>query len=166
MEPILTHRVTMFQGVTQMSGVPATIELHEDRFVLAVLDSSGATVETVMDTPLSGLTVGGSISLLTFRVGELKRRVDFSFAARAAMASRGGVLAVGSHLKDSGIYTWLDAFRARGITVKYFSWGAHLVGRSGGCRSDHRGGRRHRHSERDLTLPQVHDRFARPFQGD
>lgn len=123
MKPILTHLVTMFEGVTQMSGVPARIELFEDRFVLSVLDRSGATIETVMDTPLSGLTVGGSMALLTFRVGDLKRRVDFSFAARAAMARPGGVLAVGSILKESGIYPWLAEFRARGVTVKYFSLG-------------------------------------------
>ncbi|WP_285042229.1 hypothetical protein [Plantibacter sp. LMC-P-059a] len=123
MKPLLSHDVTMFRGVTQMSGVPARIELHDDRFVLSVLDRTGQPSETVMDTPLSALQVGGSMALLTFKVGDLKRRVDFSFAARAAMVRPGGVLAVGPILKESGIYPWLAAFRARGVRVRYFSLG-------------------------------------------
>jgi hypothetical protein len=113
----------MFEGVTQLSGVPAGIELYDDRFVMVTIDELGTALETVMDTPLSQLRVSGSAALLTFTVGELKRRVDFSFAVRAAMASRGGVLMVGSLLRDSGIYPWLNELRTRSVAVKYFSWG-------------------------------------------
>ncbi len=56
-------------------------------------------------------------------MGDLKRRVDFSFSARAVMVRPGGALAVGPILKESGIYQWLAAFRARSVRVRYFSLG-------------------------------------------
>ena len=117
---ILSQDVTMFEGITQFSAKPAKISLYNDRFVM---EKTEGVPEVVMDTPLNELQVGGSMAMLTFTVGELKRRVDFSFAARAAMIAPAGVFTAGALIKQSGINTWLTEFKARKTRVKYLSMG-------------------------------------------
>jgi hypothetical protein len=117
---ILSHDLTMFEGVSQFSAKPATIELYEDRLVVTKRDDAP---EIVIDTPLSELKVGGSGAMLTFTVGEFKRRVDFSFAARAAMIAPGGIFTAGALIKQSGINAWLSEFKARGVKVSYITMG-------------------------------------------
>ena len=124
MTPILSQRVSYIAGMFQTSATPARMDLFEDRLVITTVHKeTGADVETVLDAPLSDITVSGSAALLTFKVGEIKRRVDFSFAARAVMVRPGGVLALPAILRDSGVYTWLDELRSRTVRVNYFSIG-------------------------------------------
>jgi hypothetical protein len=124
---VLTRNVDVFDGISQFSARPAVIELHDDdTFVLAKIDpATNAKTEIVFQTGLSDLTVGGSSAMLTFTVGGVKKRVDFSFAARAAMAVGGvaGLAASAGIVAGSGINDWLAAFRAKGVTVKYLSQG-------------------------------------------
>ena len=120
---ILTHDVTLFEGVSQLSSTPALIELHDDRFVLSkYVGARPRTTKTVMDVPLGDLAVGGSLATLTFTTGGLKRRVDFSFAARAAMVGGAfGFLRTPGLITQSGLPDWLAQFRARAVPVKYLS---------------------------------------------
>jgi len=120
---LLTHDVTLFDGVSQSSSSPALIELHSDRFILAeYVDSRPRTTETVMDVPLGELVVGGSMATLTFAAGGLKRRVDFSFAARAAMVGNAfGIFRTARLIQQCGINNWLAGFRALTVPVKYIS---------------------------------------------
>jgi hypothetical protein len=117
---ILSHDLTMFEGVSQFSAKPATIELFDDRLVVTKRDGAP---EVVIDAPLSDVKVGGSGAMLTFTVGEFKRRVDFSFAARAAMLAPGGIFTAGALVKQSGINAWLSEFKARGVKVSYITMG-------------------------------------------
>jgi hypothetical protein len=117
---ILSHNLTMFEGVTQFSAKPAIIDLYENRFVMTTTDGAP---EIVFDTPLNELTVGGSMAMLTFTVGDLKRRVDFSFASRAALIAPAGIFAAGALVKQSGVNTWVRELKARGVAVKYLSMG-------------------------------------------
>ena len=124
---ILTQPVTVFDGISQFSAKKAVIELHDDnRFVLAKIDeATGAKTETVMDVPLTALEVGGSQAMLTFKANGVKKRVDFSFGSRAAMALGGvaGMAISGQLAKNSGIGTWVEAFKSRGVPVKFMSFG-------------------------------------------
>jgi hypothetical protein len=117
---ILSHNLTMFEGVTQFSAKPAIIDLYDNRFVMTATDGAS---EIVFDTPLNELTVGGSMAMLTFTVGGVKRRVDFSFASRAALIAPAGIFAAGALVKQSGVNTWVKELKARGATVKYISMG-------------------------------------------
>ena len=117
---ILSHDLTMFEGVSQFSATPARIELFDDRLVVTKIDGEP---ETVIDTPLTELKVGGSGAMLTFTVGDFKRRVDFSFAARTALIAPGGVFRAGAIVKASGITAWLNEFKARRVTVTYITMG-------------------------------------------
>jgi len=129
---ILSHDLTMFEGVSQFSAKPARIELFDDRLVVTKMDGEP---ETVIDTPLTELKVGGSGAMLTFTVGDLKRRVDFSFAARAVLVAPGGIFAAGAIAQASGITAWLKEFKARGVKVSYITmgqiWLCSLVGVAG-----------------------------------
>jgi hypothetical protein len=120
--PVLSQNVTFIEGITQSSAIPARMELFDARLVITTInDETGDPIETVLDAALTDIKVSGNAAILVFKVGELKRRVDFSFAARAVMAAPGGVFAAASLIKESGIYTWLDEFRSRNVSVKYFS---------------------------------------------
>jgi hypothetical protein len=123
MTAILSQNISYIPGFTQLGATPARMELFEDRVVVATLDEDGTALEVVVDTPLSELKVSGSLALLKFIIGDVKRTIDFSFEARAMMATPGGILGVGSVIKDSGIYGWIDEFRSRGVAVKYISLG-------------------------------------------
>jgi hypothetical protein len=123
MTAILTQTISYIPGLTQLGATPARMELFEDRVVVTTLDEDGAPIEVVINTPLSGLKVSGSLALLKIIVGDVKRTIDFSFKARAMMTTPGGILGVGSVIKDSGIYGWIDEFRSRGAAVKYISLG-------------------------------------------
>jgi hypothetical protein len=119
----LSQNISYIPGFTQLGATPARMELFEDRVVVTTLDDNGAAIEVVIDTPLSELKISGSLALLKIIVGDVKRTIDFSFKARAMMATRGGILGVGSVIRDSGIYGWINEFRSRGVAVKYISIG-------------------------------------------
>jgi len=123
MTAILTQNISYIPGFTQLGATPARMELFEDRVVVTTLDEDGAAIEVVIDTPLSELKISGSLALLKIIVGDVKRTIDFSFKARAMMATPGGILGVGSVIRDSGIYGWINEFRSRGVAVKYISIG-------------------------------------------
>jgi hypothetical protein len=123
MTAILTQNISYIPGFTQLGATPARMELFEDRVVVTTLDDNGAAIQVVIDTPLSELKISGSLALLRIIVGDVKRTIDFSFKARAMMATPGGILGVGSVIRDSGIYGWINEFRSRGVTVKYISIG-------------------------------------------
>lgn len=124
---ILQQPVTVFDGVTQFSAKKAVIELHDDdHFVLYKIDeATGAITETVMNVWLKDLVVGGSQAMLTFTSAGVKKRVDFSFGSRAALAMGGvaGIAVSGALAKNSGIGAWVEAFKARGVPVKFISFG-------------------------------------------
>jgi hypothetical protein len=120
--PVLSQNVTFIEGIAQSSAKPARMELFDDQLVITTIDNeTGDPIETVLDAALSDVKVSGNAAILVFKVGELKRRVDFSFAARAAMAAPGGVFAASSLIRESGVYTWLDELRSRKVSVKHFS---------------------------------------------
>ena len=123
MTAILTQNISYIPGFTQLGATPARMELFEDRVVVTTLDEDGAAIEVVIDTPLSELKISGSLALLKIIVGDVKRTIDFSFKARAMMATPGGILGVGSVIRDSGIYGWINELRSRGVAVKYISIG-------------------------------------------
>jgi hypothetical protein len=123
MTAILTQNISYIPGVTQFGATPARMELFEDRVVATTLEEDGATLEVVIDKTLSELKISGSLALLKFIVGDVKRTIDFSFNARAMMTTPGGILGVGRVIKDSGIYGWIDELRSRGVAVKYISLG-------------------------------------------
>jgi hypothetical protein len=123
MTAILTQNISYIPGFTQLGATPARMELFEDRVVVTTLDDNGAAIQVVIDTPLSELKISGSLALLRIIVGDVKRTIDFSFKARAMMATPGGILGVGSVIRDSGIYGWINEFRSRGVAVKYISIG-------------------------------------------
>jgi hypothetical protein len=123
MTAILSQNISYIPGFTQLGAAPARMELFEERVVVTTLDEDGAAIEVVIDTPLSELKISGSLALLKIIVGDVKRTVDFSFKARAMMATPGGILGVGGVIKDSGIYGWINEFRSRGVAVKYISIG-------------------------------------------
>jgi len=123
MTAILTQNISYIPGFTQLGATPARMELFEHRVVVTTLDEDGAAIEVVIDTPLSELKISGSLALLKIIVGDVKRTIDFSFKARAMMATPGGILGVGSVIRDSGIYGWINEFRSRGVAVKYISIG-------------------------------------------
>ena len=118
---ILAQQVTVFDGISQFSAKPAAIELHDDRFILAKWDeATQQKTEVVMDVPLTDLTVGGSMAMLTFTANGLKRRVDFSFGARLALiGGAAGLVAANSLAKSSGMEAWLHEFTQRGVRVKF-----------------------------------------------
>jgi len=124
---ILQQPVTVFDGVTQFSAKKAVIELHDDdHFVLYKIDeATGAITETVMNVWLKDLVVGGSQAMLTFTSAGVKKRVDFSFGSRAALAMGGvaGIAVSGALAKNSGIGAWVEAFKSRGVPVKFISFG-------------------------------------------
>jgi hypothetical protein len=119
--PILNNNVTLFEGISQFSATPANIQLHDDRLVVTKLEGE----ETVIDTPLNELIVGGSGAMLTFKVGDFKRRVDFDFdfGARAALLAPGGIALSAAVANESGIKAWLKEFRARKVRVTYVGMG-------------------------------------------
>lgn len=118
---ILAQQVTVFDGISQFSARPAVIELHDDRFVLAKWDeATRQKTEVVFDVPLSELEVGGSMAMLTFMANGVKKRVDFSFGARAALLGGAAGLIVSDALaKSSGMEAWLHEFQQRGVRVKF-----------------------------------------------
>jgi hypothetical protein len=123
MTAILSQNISYIPGFTQLGATPARMELFEDRVVVTTLDEDGAAIEVVIDTPLSELKISGSLALVKIIVGDVKRTIDFSFKARAMMATPGGILGVGSVIRDSGIYGRINEFRSRGVAVKYISIG-------------------------------------------
>lgn len=124
---VLQHFVTVFDGVTQFSAKKAVIELHDDdHFTLYKIDeATGAITEVVMNVWLKDLEVGGSQAMLTFTSGGIKKRVDFSFGSRLAMGLGGvaGIAVAGTLASNSGILAWVEAFKARGVTVKFIGFG-------------------------------------------
>ena len=132
MAPILTQNVSLFVGDSAAGMHAATLELHDDTFVLKSFNwKDPETMTTVMDVPLSELRVGGSMATLTFTAGDVTRSVDFASGAGGGLMSTDSLLFRSAGiLNKSGIYNWLRAFRARGVQVKYRSmrqvmlWGA------------------------------------------
>jgi hypothetical protein len=124
---ILQQPVTVFDGISQFSAKKAVIELHDDdHFVLYKIDeATGAITETVMNVWLRDLEVSGSQAMLVFKSAGIKKRVDFSFGSRLALAAGGvaGIAVAGSLAKKSGIGAWVDAFKARGVPVKFMTFG-------------------------------------------
>ena len=124
---IMQQPVTVFDGISQFSAKKAVIELHDDnRFVLYKIDEvTGAPTEIVMDVPLTALEVSGSQAILLFKANGLRKRVDFSFGSRLAMGMGGvaGIAVAGALAKNSGVGEWVDAFRARGVPVKFMTFG-------------------------------------------
>jgi hypothetical protein len=124
---ILQQPVTVFDGITQFSAKKAVIELHDDdHFVLYKIDElTGAITEVVMNVWLKDLEVGGSQAMLTFKSGGIKKRVDFSFGSRIALAAGGvaGIAVSGALAKSSGIGAWVEAFKARGVRVRFMTFG-------------------------------------------
>jgi hypothetical protein len=117
--PVLNNNVTLFEGISQLSATPANIQLHDDRLVVTKVEGE----EIIIDTPLNELTVGGSGAMLTFKVGDFKRRVDFDFGARAALLAPGGIALSAAIANESGIKSWLKEFRARKVRVTYVGMG-------------------------------------------
>ena len=128
----LTQNVSLFVGDSAAGMHAATLELHDDTFVLKSFNwKNPETMTTVMDVPLSELRVGGSMATLTFTAGDVARSVDFASGAGGGLMSTDSLLFRSAGILDkSGIYTWLNAFRGRGVPVKYRSlrqiklWGA------------------------------------------
>jgi hypothetical protein len=120
---ILKQDVELFEGDSQTGGQPAVIKLHNDHFVLESVDrSTGASTDIVINTALTDLKVGGSIATLTFTVGDITRRVDFSHGTGPALMTPDKLMFKTSGvLTGSGIYAWLKEFRALGVPVKYRS---------------------------------------------
>ena len=129
---ILAQNVSLVVGDSAAGMHAATLELYDDRFVLKSFNwKDPETMTTVMDVPLSELRVGGSMATLTFTAGDVTRSVDFASGAGGGLTSTDSLLFRSAGiLNKSGIYTWLKAFRARGVSVKYRSmrqiklWGA------------------------------------------
>ena len=129
---LLTQNVSLFVGDSAAGTHAATLELHDARFVLKSFNwKDPETMTTVIDVPLSDLRVGGSMATLTFTAGNVTRSVDFSSGTGGGLMSTDALLFRSAGvLNTSGIYTWLKAFRAHGVPVKYRSlrqiklWGA------------------------------------------
>jgi hypothetical protein len=129
---VLTQQASVLEGNSTVGTQPASVELHDDRFVLKTYGwTTPAVPTTVIDAPLSALRVTGSMATLTFTVGDLSHSVDYSFGTGASLMSTDSLLFRSAGiLKKSGIYDMLTALRARGVPVKYRSlrqimlWGA------------------------------------------
>ena len=129
---LLTQNVLLFVGDSAAGNDAAMLELYDDTFVLKSFNwKDPQTMTTVIDVPLSELRVGGSMATLTFTAGDVSRSVDFSSGTGAGLMRTDSLLFRSADiLNKSGIYTWLKAFRDRGVPVKYRSlrqiklWGA------------------------------------------
>jgi hypothetical protein len=116
---ILKEFLPMVGAESPFSSTPAAIELHDDHFILATTENNPNPSTIVMNVPLSELKVGGSMALMTFTVGDLKRRVDFSQAAGGGPGYR--YIRSAKVMDATGITLWLNEFRARGVEVKHVS---------------------------------------------
>lgn len=127
MAAVMTSNVTVFDGISQFSARDAVIELDDDRtFTLAKIDkTTGARTEVIFDRiPVSELTVAGSSGTPTLAHNGVKKRIDFSFGGRMAMA--GGVIGMVAStaiINRSGVNEWVAALRENGATVNYRSAG-------------------------------------------
>ena len=129
---ILKQNFSIAYNDGQSTSSPVDLELHNDRFVLTESSyTPGQPAHTVIDTPLSELTVRGSIAFLTFTVGDVSRRVDFANGAGASLMSPDSLqFRTARILRESGINAWVKQLRARKVQVKYRSmtqvmlWGA------------------------------------------
>jgi uncharacterized BrkB/YihY/UPF0761 family membrane protein len=69
--------------------------------------------------------VGGNTIMLALTVADKKYNVQFSKTAMAKMLV-GGVVGVAwsaKDMKDTGIYSWVEAFKQRGVPMKvYKGW--------------------------------------------
>jgi hypothetical protein len=84
-----------------------------------------------IDTALTDLKVGGSMAFLTFTVGNVTRRVDFTNGAGDGLMNSVALQGASARiLRERGIYAWIKELRARNVPVKYRSitqvmlWGA------------------------------------------
>lgn len=121
---LLQQQVTLYEGRTIFSGTKVVIELHDDnRFVMFRLDpTTQLRTETVVDVPLSELSVRGSESQLQFIAAGLKKRVNFSHAVTlGALGGLAGVAIASAMSPKSMIKTWVADLKARGVAVRYTS---------------------------------------------
>lgn len=124
--PLILTQSLLLYGTSERPGLfAATLQLYNDRFLIFTSGGSSAAPEIVLDTPLSGLAVSGSMSVLTFGVGAEQRRVEFDSRVPAALAAPdSGTSDAAALLKKSGINTWLKELRAQGVPVKYHGIGS------------------------------------------
>jgi hypothetical protein len=117
---ILTQSLLLYGSSSRPGLTNATVQLHNDRFVIFTPGSTTVAPEIVLDTPLSGLSVTGSMSVLTFAVGAEQRRIEFDSRVSGALsAPDSGTSDAAALLEKSGINTWLKELRGQGVPVKY-----------------------------------------------
>ena len=120
----------MGQGLS-LSGQPAVMDLHDnDRFVLIKFNPrTGEFGERVFDTPVSSLRVSGTSTYLTISEGRVKRRVDFAGNSPVGVAGFGllGYAIQASYASQSGIKSWVEVFRERGVMRRQLSTARRLL---------------------------------------
>ena len=129
MTPIITHAVKLYDGFPPGNGV---VTINDDStFVLNKVDDAGQPVSTLMSTPLSGLSVRGRATRLTFSADNVRKSVEFSLGSELArnyggwagdMGQAAGVIAGGVLANKSGVKPFVDALRAHGASVRYLSY--------------------------------------------
>jgi hypothetical protein len=98
----------------------ATLVLYDDRFMIINPSSTSEPADIVLDTPLSELTVSGSVSHLIFTVGDVAHRVEFDARVAGVLAAPDtGTSDAKKMLQKSGINDWLKELRARNVPVDY-----------------------------------------------
>jgi ammonia channel protein AmtB len=120
---MLTQNVRLYDGFPPGSGV---IQINDDdTFVLTKLSSAvGGAGQVIFTAPLREVAARGSGSTVTFTVGSVRKRVDFSLGSQAVRDFGGlaGEIAGGVMVSRSGVAQVIAALRKGGASVRYRSY--------------------------------------------
>jgi hypothetical protein len=123
--PVLTQPVQLFAGATIFGATSAVIDIDEDRknFQLSTIDGQGNRIESIYNAPISEVVVRGQATRLRFLVGGVRRWVDFSLASSMVQGfGLVGEIAGGVLNRNSGVTEVVEALRAGGAQVRYWSY--------------------------------------------
>jgi hypothetical protein len=120
---MLTQNVKLYDGFPPGSGL---IQIGDDNtFTLTKLNSAvGGAGQVIFNAPVNQVAARGSASAITFTVGGMRKRVDFSLGSEAVRDFGGlaGEIAGGVMVSRSGVKQVVDALRKGGASVRYLSY--------------------------------------------
>lgn len=119
LQQLVKSRRSFFSLTTQ----PVVIELYdENRFVMFSIDRvTKVRTETLMDVPLTALSVLKVESQLELTAMAVSRRLDFSDGMQYLGLAGGGLIGMAitsAVYQPRGIGVWVEALRARGVNVR------------------------------------------------
>lgn len=124
----LQASVNYLPGISIVGATSALLEWSaDDRLKLFLMDNqTHQATEVLFDVPVAEVqNVGGNTIMLVITVANQKYNVQFSTTAMAKMVT-GGVIGVAwsaRDMKKTGIYSWVEAFKANNIPMKgYKGW--------------------------------------------